>query len=97
MSKKKPFKIDQSLIQGIADSIGTSQSNTTHLRTETIPLDRIKLDPENPRDLVLTVKDIINGISDTDPQCKRKANELEELKEFSNEIKEDGLIQLLQF
>lgn len=93
MSKKKPFKIDQSLIQGIADSIGTSQSNATHLRTETIPLERVKLDPENPRDLVLTVADITNGISDKDAQRQRKIEELEELKEFSNEIKEDGLIQ----
>lgn len=89
----KKFKIEANLLQGISESIGSSQSSKGNLATENIPLARIELDPENSRKLAISIHDIINGIDNTDPLFQQKQAELEDLMEFGEEIKEDGIIQ----
>lgn len=90
---KKDFKIKSNLLQGISDSIGSSQSLQGTLRTENIPLARILLDPDNARKLTVNIDDARNGVSSTDPLKKQKEEEINELRDFGEEIKEDGIIQ----
>ena len=42
------------------------------LSIEVLPLDKVELDPENNRELVLTLADATNGIDKNDPDYDRK-------------------------
>lgn len=90
---KKSFKIGNELLQGISDTIGSSQTLHNKLQTENIPLSRIILDPENARKLHVNLNDIKNGLDKSDDLYTIKYDEIEELREFGEEIKEDGIIQ----
>ena len=62
------------------------------LTIEVIPLDKIELDPENKRDLLLTLEDAINGIDKDDPDIDRKRQDIKSLESLSKTIKNDQLI-----
>jgi ParB family chromosome partitioning protein len=62
------------------------------LTIEVLPLDKIELDPENNRDMVLTLSDAMHGISKDDPQFERKNEDWKSLESLSKTIKDDQLI-----
>lgn len=91
MAKKKAFGIPQNLSDGIGQTISTANSNVGQLRYEIISLDRIELDPNNPRKLMLERADIIHGISKDDRQYETKQEEFEKLSTLANSIKKVGV------
>jgi len=92
MAKKKVFSIGTALSQGLEDTIESAQNHSSELRIDVIPIRKIELDPANPRDLVLSITDVQNGISDYDNERKRKLAELESLQSITNSIKTQGII-----
>src|SRR3990167_1901721 len=92
MAKKKVFSIGSALSQGLEDTIESAQNYSGELRIDVIPIRKIELDPENPRDLALTLLDVQSGISDVDPENNRKMEELSSLQSIANSIKTQGLI-----
>ena len=60
---KKSFKIKESLAEALGDTISSAKNNAGELHVEAIPLRKIALDPDNPRDLVLSFEDLYKGIS----------------------------------
>lgn len=91
MAKRKAFGIPQNLSEGIGQTITTANSNVGQLRYEIITLDRIELDPDNPRKLTLERSDVVNGLSKDDKQYEAKHSELEKLDTLANSIKKVGV------
>ncbi len=92
MSRKKSFRISPALSQGLEDTISIVENNESLYRSSIIPIGRLEPDPENPRTLKITGKDIQEGISISDPSAKEKKIELEKIRELSVSIKKSGLI-----
>lgn len=92
MAKKKVFAIGTALSQGLEETIESAQNYSSELRIDVIPLRKIELDPENPRDLALTVLDVQNGIDHLDKDRVRKSNELASLESMAHSIKAQGII-----
>src|SRR5665213_1811369 len=92
MAKKKVFQISTALGDGLEETISAAQNYSGELRVDVIPLRKIEVDPENPRDLSLTFDDLFNGISESDVNYSRKHTELESLQSLAHSIKEQGII-----
>ena len=62
MAKKKSFAIGSSLTQALTDTVSAAKSHSGELHVEIIPLRKIELDPDNPRDLVLSFSGLSEGL-----------------------------------
>lgn len=92
MAKKKVFSIGTALSQGLEETIESAQNYSGELRVDVIPIKKIELDPTNPRDLILNMEDVHDGISDTDRNRTRKLSELDSLQSMASSIKAQGII-----
>jgi ParB family chromosome partitioning protein len=92
MAKKKSFQISDALTVGLEETITAAHHYSGELRIDIIPLKKIEVDPENPRDLILSFKDIYDGIFDGDINYTRKKAELESLQTLANSIRDQGII-----
>lgn len=92
MAKKKVFQISNALAEGLEETVSAAHNYTGELRVEAISLKRIEMDPENPRDLVLTFDDLYNGIDKNDKDYSRKVDEKISLATLANSIHEQGII-----
>lgn len=89
---KKTFKIRDNLAEALNDTVSSAKNNAGELHIEIIPLRKIFLDPDNPRDLALGFEDLYTGILSDDPQRKRKTSEKEALKSLVKSIEQQGII-----
>jgi ParB family chromosome partitioning protein len=92
MAKKKVFQISNALTEGLEETVNAAHNYTGELRVEAVTLKKIELDPENPRDLVLTFEDLYHGIDKDDKDYTRKMAEKASLTSMANSIKEQGII-----
>lgn len=92
MAKKKSFQIGSALSNGLEETITAAHNHSGELRIDVIPLNRIETDPDNPRTLLITMLDVIDGINNSDKDYMRKKNELEALQSLANSIKDQGII-----
>ena len=67
-------------------------NNVGSFRYEVVALSRMEIDPNNPRELALTTKDIIFGIDVNDAQIIKKRKEKEDLESLASTIKHNGII-----
>lgn len=93
MAKRKVFGLSDDLTAAMDESLELAENYSGQLHFEQIPLEQIELDPENPRELSLTLTDAKIGVNDSDPDSKRKQKELESLESLVNSIKAEGLLQ----
>lgn len=89
---KKSFKIRGNLAEALDDTVSSAKNNAGELHIEIIPLRKIALDPDNPRDLLLSFNDLYEGISGSDSEKKRKSSEKEALSSMVKSISEQGVI-----
>lgn len=89
---KKTFKIRGGLAEALGDTVNSARNNAGELHVEIIPLRKIELDPENPRDLALSFEDLYQGISEEDDAFERKNSEKEALASLVKSIKVQGII-----
>jgi ParB family chromosome partitioning protein len=76
----------------IARTMEIANKYAGELSIEVISLDNIELDPENNRELALTLKDAMEGISPEDPEIEKKKKEWKSLETLSKTISENQLI-----
>ena len=86
MAKKKVFSIGNSLSDGLEQTFAAAHNYSSELRIDVIPITKIQPDPDNPRTLTVLLEDILNGLSESDPQFKKKSEEIESLRSLSNSI-----------
>ncbi len=92
MTKRKRFGVSLALTRGLSETINVVENNAGIFRNVILPLSRIELDPENPRKLAITILDVQEGLSKSDPLYERKLLELEKLKELAQTIESSGVI-----
>lgn len=92
MAKKKVFQISNALGEGLEETIGAAQNYSGELRIEVIPLKKIEVDPDNPRDLSISFEDVYSGIQRTDSDFAKKGQELLSLQSLAHSIREQGII-----
>lgn len=92
MAKKKVFQISDALAEGLEETINAAQLYSGELRVDVIPLKRIEVDPENPRDLLLSAQDLYQGLSEEDSHYARKTAELTSLQTIAYSIRDQGII-----
>lgn len=92
MAKKKSFSIGESQARALTDTVTAATNYAGNLHIEAIPLRNIELDPDNPRDLVLSLADIKNSIDLHDEYYTRKIEERDSLKSMAHSIAQQGII-----
>jgi len=92
MAKKKVFQISNALTEGLEETISAGQNYSGELRVDVIPIRKIDLDPDNPRELTLSMDDLRHGIIESDSQFLQKTKELDNLQSLAHSIREHGLI-----
>jgi len=90
------FRLDTKQDGSQRDTISrTMQIASTYageLSIEVLPLDKIELDPENARELTLTIDDARKGIDKADPLYEKKKRDWISLESLARTIKNDQLI-----
>lgn len=89
---KKSFSIGTNLTTAMTETVLSAHEYSGELHIEIIPISKIELDPENPRELLLTKVDVINGLDKKDPLYMNKKAELDTLFSLSESILSQGLI-----
>ncbi len=89
---KKSFGISKNLENALSETIFIAQENAGKLRVENISLSKIYLDKDNPRQLLITIEDLKNGIKKDDPFCEQKEKEKADLESLASSIKNLDLI-----
>ncbi|HAT9492354.1 TPA: ParB/RepB/Spo0J family partition protein [Legionella pneumophila subsp. pneumophila] len=92
MAKKKVFSIGNSLSDGLEQTFAAAHNYSSELRIDVIPITKIQPDPDNPRTLTVLLEDILNGLSESDPQFKKKSEDIESLRSLSNSIIDQGIL-----
>lgn len=91
MSTKKRFSIAPDLASGIRNTIQSASTNQGQLHYDMMSLDAIEPDPENPRKLLISRNEMLNGLIATDPDYQTKLKERDALNELSESIKRIGI------
>ena len=89
---KKEFKIGSSLAEALDETVKTATNNIGELYVEIISLQKIDVDPDNPREFLLTFDDLLNGVSKSDPYNTQKKREQDSLDGIAKSIKNHGII-----
>lgn len=92
MAKRKAFSINPSLSRSLEETMLAAQDYTGQLLVEVIAIDRLELDPDNPRELHLEFSDVRQGIIEGDVLAEKKKTELAALESLSKSIASQGLI-----
>lgn len=92
MAKRKVFSIGSSLSDGLEQTIAAAHNYSNELRVDVIPLHKIEIDPDNPRDLIITPRDLFDGLQPSDPAYDQKLQEKESLQSLANSIADQGVI-----
>ena len=94
------FKLDHTKSaatkEAISRTLEIANNYAGELSIEVLPLSKVELDPDNNRELALTLEDALNGIEKTDPEYKTKKQGLEIIRISCQDDK--GMINsLIQF
>ncbi len=92
MTKRKRFGISKSLSDSLSHTVQAVANNAGSLRYEVVPLSRVILDPDNPRDMLLTMEDLPDGPRSGEKDYARKQQEKASLQSLSLSIKNQGII-----
>lgn len=91
MSTKKRFTIAPDLASGIRNTIQSASSKQGQLHYDMMSLDTIEPDPQNPRKLLISRNEILNGLNSADPNYQKKLKERDALNELCESIKRLGI------
>ncbi|MEO8401571.1 MAG: ParB N-terminal domain-containing protein [Gammaproteobacteria bacterium] len=90
------FKLDSAKSgetkDAISRTLAIANNYAGELSIEVLSLDKIELDPENNRELALTLHDAMNGIDPTDPEYAKKKQDWKSLESLAKTILDDQLI-----
>lgn len=94
MVTKFNLKAKQNVIprDAISRTMAIANTYAGELTIEVLSLDKIELDPENARELTLTIDDVRKGIDKEDPLYEKKKKDWRSLESLANTIKNNQLI-----
>lgn len=92
MAKMKVFNIGKGLSNGLEETISAAHNYSGDLRVDIIPIKKIDIDPDNPREFLINTEDLQNGILASDIYFTRKSQEKESLATLATSIKQQGII-----
>jgi ParB family transcriptional regulator, chromosome partitioning protein len=78
--------------EAITRTLEIANKYAGELSMEVLSLDQIELDPDNNRELALTLYDAKNGIDKNDPEYERKREDWKSLESLAKTIKDEQLI-----
>lgn len=78
--------------EAISRTLEIANNYAGEISIEVLPLDKIELDPENKRELILTLHDAMHGIDKNDPDIEQKKQDLKSLESLARTIQESQLI-----
>lgn len=78
--------------EAISRTLEIANNYAGELSIEVLSLDKVEVDPENNRELALTLHDAMNGLNDADPDIVRKKREWKSLESLAKTIRDDQLI-----
>lgn len=78
--------------EALSRTLEIAKNYAGELSIEVLSLDKIELDPENNRNMVLTLSDAMHGIPKDDPEFDRKNSDWKSLESLAKTIKDDQLI-----
>lgn len=90
MSKKK-FSLPTTISSELSDTIDHVKTNIGSLNYKVVPLDVIELDPDNPRELIISPTDLPQGPKESDPYFVKKLEEYESLSDLAETIRKYGV------
>ena len=90
--RTKKYKIADDVTDALTETLQMTEFGKGKLYFENIPLSKIYLDEENPRQLHLTKEDIINGLQSTDLLYEIKQKEIEDLRSLAHSIQNNDLL-----
>ena len=74
--------------EAISRTLEIANNYAGEIAIEVLPLDKIELDPENKRELILTLHDAMNGIDKNDPDIEQKKQDLKSLESLARTIQD---------
>jgi ParB family chromosome partitioning protein len=78
--------------EAITRTLAIANNYAGELSIEVLSLEKIELDPDNNRELALTLHDAMHGLNDTDPDIARKKRDWKSLESLAKTIRDDQLI-----
>lgn len=78
--------------EAISRTLAIANNYAGELSIEVLSLDKVELDPDNNRELALTLHDAMNGLNDSDPEIDRKKRDWKSLESLAKTIRDDQLI-----
>lgn len=78
--------------EAISRTLAIANNYAGELSIEVLSLDKVELDPDNNRELALTLHDAMNGINENDPDIARKKRDWKSLESLAKTIRDDQLI-----
>lgn len=76
----------------VAQALNNAKDYAGQLTIDILPLSKVEIDPENKRELDLTLEDAVNGISKDDPLYEKKKEDWKSLETLANSLKNGQLI-----
>ncbi len=92
MKPRKKFRVATDITQGISEAIRAVDNNAGEYRSAIVALHHLEVDPENPRQLLITKENIERGLDLSDGNVAEKKRELENLQTLSSTIKMKGVL-----
>lgn len=92
VSKKRKFGIPNSLSKGLSNTINMAENHKVDFKNAVVPISYIEPDPNNPRRMNITLKELKGELKKTDKDYDVKLDEMEALQELSWSIQQKGLI-----
>jgi ParB/RepB/Spo0J family partition protein len=89
---KKRFGISPTINKALTQTIQMAEAEGTNFINTEILMNRIFLDPENPRRHKITLEDLDCGLKNADINYMEKQIEYQNISELSESIKKDGLL-----
>jgi ParB family chromosome partitioning protein len=88
---KKTYTLPQNLSSDLGSTMEVVKNNIGTLNYRIVPLTAIEIDPNNPRELSITLVDIHKGLDSNDKFFSKKTKELESLNQMAESIKKYGV------
>lgn len=89
-SRKRKFNLSKNLQEGIAETINLKETSDGQFRDTVITLSRIEVDPDNPRQLAISLNEILSN--ETFEEGSQKQKDLEQLTELASTIEANGVL-----
>lgn len=86
-TKRNQFIVPSKLLKGSSDIARSIQEEIGTIDVQFSDIDTIKPDPNNPRNLGLTLEEIMNGPDNTDPDYAKKQEHISKIRDLANTFK----------